>query len=61
MRGELQLQGVGEVAHCAHDEIWLLGEQKPAVYLETVNAWGESGDCKVGVKESCRNEGTSER
>lgn len=51
MWGELQLQGVGEVAHRAHDEIWLLGGQKPAVYPETVNAWGEFGDCKVGVRE----------
>lgn len=61
MWGELQLQGVGEVAHRAHDEIWLLGGQKPAVYPEAVNAWGESGDCKVDVKENCRNKGTSEQ
>lgn len=51
---ELQLQDVGEAAHLAHDEIWLLGGQKPAVCPEIVNAWGESEDCKVGVREKER-------
>lgn len=49
--GELQPQGVVEAAHLAHDEIWLLEGQKPAMCPETVNAWGESEDFKAGVRE----------
>lgn len=39
---------------------WGVVMQMPAVCQRTVNAWGESGDCKVGMKERCRNKGTNE-